>query len=222
MTGRERINGAIERTPIDRIPVYCDELFVNTARAWQKQGMPSSRDEQEDFFDYDVTELFVDTSMRFEERLLEETDEQIKIADKYGFVITRNKNIPGVEYHEHPVKTPEDWERFKDRWSVSEDEPSRIHEVSYFAPLVKWPSWEEAKAIFDRKRATGRHITLRAYGHWEIFWRLRGYTEAMMDLSLNPEMVEEIFDRYTDFLLSVLAMAHKKGIMIDSFFIVDD
>ena len=222
MTGRERIQAAIERKPLDHVPLYCDELFVTTATKWREQGMPATRSETEDFFDYDCTELFLDTSMRFEERLIGETQDQIKVADKYGMTVTRNKHIPGADYHEHPIKTPEDWQRCKARWRVSPDEPSRVHDVSYAVPLVEWPSWNEAKRIFDRKTATGRHITLRAYGHWEILWRLRGFTEAMMDLVINPDLVEDIFDCYTAFLLNALSTVLEKGMRVDSFFILDD
>ena len=222
MTGRERVRAAIERKPLDRVPIYCDELFADTLSKWCERGMPATRPEQEDFFDYDCTELFVDTSMRFEERLLEETRDQIKVSDKYGLTVTRNKHVPGAEYHEHPIKTPEDWGRYKDRWSLSPNEPARVHEVSYAVPLVKWPSWNEAKRILDEKKATGRHITLRAYGHWEILWRLRGYTEALMDLVTNPSFVKEICDCYTAFLLGILSTTLERGMRVDSFFILDD
>ena len=82
MNGRERVRGALKGETIDRIPFYCEELFVNTQRQWIKKGLPHDQDALEDLFDYDGTKLFIDSSMRFEEKLIEENDETVTVADK--------------------------------------------------------------------------------------------------------------------------------------------
>ena len=118
MDGRARATGAIEHGKIDRIPFFCEEIFVDMERAWREQGLPAAQEEREDLFQYDSTKLFVDSSMRFEPRLIEEDDQTMTVADRYGFVAVRNKLIPGIHYTEHPVKDPQDWERCKDRLHV--------------------------------------------------------------------------------------------------------
>ena len=127
MNGMMRSKGAIAHSPIDRIPFYCDELFVDTERQWLDEGLPAAQAEREDLFDYDFTELFIDSSMRFEPKLLEENEETMTVADKYGFIATRNKLIPGIHFHEHPVKNIKDWQRYKERLNVDFGEQSRIH-----------------------------------------------------------------------------------------------
>ena len=222
MNGRERVKGAIGHRQIDRIPFYCDELFIDAELQWLKEGLPKSQSVREDLFGYDCTDLFIDSSMRFEEKLIEENDETITVTDKYGFVATRNKLIPGIHYDEHPVKNIDDWLRYKERLHVDFGKNSRIHEVTYFKPFEVWPTWQEAAEIFTRKQATGRYITLRVYGPWEIMWRLRGYENALMDLYLNREMVEDIIETYTTFLMEVIKKGLDNGIHPDGVFILDD
>ena len=222
MSGRSRVKGAIKHRPIDRIPFYCDELFVDTERRWVAEGLPLTQAEREDLFGYDCTELFIDSSMRFEEKLIEENDETMTVADKYGFVATRNKLIPGIHYHEHPIKSVGDWKRYKERLHVDFGERSRIHEVSYFKPFEVWPTWREAAEIFARKQGTGRYVTLRVYGPWEIIWRLQGYGEALVDLLTNREMVEDIISHYTAFLIDVVKKGLYNDIHPDGFFLLDD
>ena len=222
MNGRSRVKGAIKHRPIDKIPFYCDELFVDTERRWGAEGLPLTQTEREDLFNYDCTDLFVDSSMRFEEKLLKENDETVTVADKYGFVATRNKLIPGIHYHQHPIKSIDDWQRCKERLHVDFGERSRIHEITYFKPFEVWPSWREAIEIFVRKQATGRYITLRVYGPWEIIWRLRGYSNALMDLYLNREMIEDIIDHYTGFLTDLVKKSVDNGIHPDALFLLDD
>ena len=222
MNKRERIKGAIAHKPIDRIPFYCEELFLDTELRWLSEGLPATQEEREDLFDYDFTELFIDSSMRFEPKLLEENEETMTVADKYGFIATRNKLIPGIHFHEHPVKNIKDWQRYKERLNVDFGEQSRIHEISYFKPFEVWPSWQEAENIYSRKHATGRHITLRVYGPWELIWRLRGYTEAMMDFYENREMIEDMIDHYTTFIIDVVRKGLVYGIKPDSLFLLDD
>ena len=70
MNGRMRSKGAIAHSPIDRIPFYRDKLFVDTERRWLSEGLPAAQADGENLFDYDFTEVFIDSSMRFEPRLI--------------------------------------------------------------------------------------------------------------------------------------------------------
>jgi len=222
MNGRERVRGSLRGEKIDRIPFYCDELFINTQRQWIKEGLPQDQNDREELFDYDCTDLFIDSSMRFEEKLIEENDETMTVADKYGFVAIRNKLIPGIHYCEHPIKDADDWQQYKERLHPDFDQRGRIHEVSYFKPFEVWPAWPEAAEIFTRKQATGRYVTVRVYGPWEILWRLRGYSTALMDLYLNREMAEDIITTYTTFLIGVIKKGLDHGIYPDGLFLLDD
>ncbi len=222
ITGRSRVKRAIAREDLDRIPFYCDELFVDTERRWLSEGLPASQKEREDLFDYDCTDLFVDSSMRFEPKVIEENEETMTVADKYGFVAIRNKLIPGINYLEHPIKTCQDWQRYKERLHVDFGGCCRIHEVSYFEPFEVWPSRSQAAEIFAAKRASGRYITLRVYGPWELIWRIRGYNEALMDFYDNREMIEDMVDCFTTFLLDVVNEGITHGIKPDCLFLLDD
>lgn len=218
----ERVKSALAHKEFDRVPFYCDELFIDTRQRWLAEGMPQTRNEQEDLFDYDFTELYIDSSMRFEAKLLKEDEQTMTVADKYGFVATRNKFIPGIHFLEHPVKNPDDWDRYKERLDVDFGEQSRIHEVSYFAPFEPWPSWAEAAEVYSHKRSTGRYITMKVYGPWEIISRLRGYSRALMDLNENRRMVEEIIEHYTCFLMNIIKKGIDSGIKADALFLLDD
>ena len=220
--GRTRAAAALRHQPADRIPCFCEELFVDTERRWLEQGLPAEQTAREDLFDYDSTKLFVDASMRFEPTLVEEDEQTMTVADKYGFVAVRNKLIPGIHYLEHPIKTPEDWHRHKHRLHADFGELSRVHGITAFKPFEPWPRWTEAAAIAERKRRTGRYVTLEVYGPWEMIWRLRGYNEALMDLHENRAMVEDMVDHVTGFIVGVVEKALREGVRPDGLFVAED
>ena len=73
MTSKERFTRMFEHREADRIPII-DSPWAGTIARWKREGMPADADWR-DFFDVDKSELiYVDTSPRFEQKVLEETD----------------------------------------------------------------------------------------------------------------------------------------------------
>ena len=73
MTTYERFKRMYEHKEADRVPIV-DSPWNGTVRRWRKEGMPSGVDWR-DYFEVDkVAGIGVDITLRFETKVLEETD----------------------------------------------------------------------------------------------------------------------------------------------------
>ena len=70
LTSKERFKRMFEHKEADRIPII-DSIWAATIERWRKEGMPANADWGLD----SVFGFGVDNSPRFEEKIIEETDE---------------------------------------------------------------------------------------------------------------------------------------------------
>ena len=93
MTSKERFTRMFEHREADRIPII-DSPWAGTIARWKREGMPEDADWR-DYFDVDKSELiYVDTSPRFEQKVLEETPSPVMTED-----IRNHEGIQGGGFH---------------------------------------------------------------------------------------------------------------------------
>ena len=223
LTSRDRIRWALAFERPDALPVH-ESPWPQTLAAWREQGLGPDADPA-DVFGWDLESMYLDTSPRFPQRVLGREGNRITYEDRYGYTLTKEEGVAStIRFHSHVTKDRGAWPEVKRRLVLSEDPdaPARIDEASYFGHFAPYPSWHEARNLFDRIRARERYLLFTAYGPWEATWRHRGLTELLLDTAEDPEWVQEMAEAYTTLLLDVLARSLAEGMRPDGVFLCED
>lgn len=221
MDSRTRVDHAIHRKPLDRVPRY-DSFWEDTLTSWQAQGLPGNV-EPCDFFDFDIRAMYLDTSMRFEQKVLRTDAEYITYQDRCGYTVRKAINKSrSMEFSDHVTTDKDAWRKHRHRFQFNAADQSRLDAASYFMHMDKYPSWQEIQQPYARLRATGRYLCYSAYGPWEATWRHRGYAPLLMDLVEDPDWVHEMAKAHNDLLIATLRHAVGLKLKPDALFLVDD
>ena len=207
MTSKERFSRMFQHKEADRVPIF-DSPWAGTIARWEREGMPQGMDWR-DYFDTDkVSTISVDITPRYEEKVLEETDDYRIVTSEWGVTMKQFKEQDSTpEFLDFTVTTPEAWEKAKARMTVSKDR-------------IDWKRLEQDYAKWQQE------------GHWieGMFWF--GFdvthswtvgTETMLIAMIEePEWVEDMFDTYLDRSIQHFNMIWDAGYRFDSIFWYDD
>lgn len=207
MTSKELFSRMFQHKEADRVPIF-DSPWAGTIARWEREGMPKGMDWR-DYFDTDkVSTISVDITPRYEEKVLEETDDYRIVTSEWGVTMKQFKEQDSTpEFLDFTVTTPEAWEKAKARMTVSKDR-------------VDWKRLEQDYAKWQQE------------GHWieGMFWF--GFdvthswtvgTETMLIAMIEePEWVEDMFDTYLDRSIQHFNMIWDAGYRFDSIFWYDD
>lgn len=236
MTGRERVIAAITRTSLDRIPRY-DAFWEDALERWEHEGLclPAPRTivvEGEtkqistpvnDYFHFDITPLYMDISMRFPTGLVADDGVKITVADRCGYTAQKFKGrASSMHFLSHMVEDEEDWEKYKDRLSLDLNDTARVDCESYYLHTKEYPTWEGFTEIFRAYRKLDTFIPVTVYGPWEAAWRHHGYENSLMDLIAEPEMMGEMFRRFTDLTIATVQHMIDLGCKPDAVWLTED
>lgn len=214
MTGKERVLGAINRIPIDRIPRY-DAFWEETLEEYGKTADVLERE-----FDFDFSVAALDNSMRFPAKWIDHGTQE-EGWDRYGFHMMRNKGHSTLRYMDFVTADPDDWEEHKHRFVVDKDGESRVDAEPYFLRKKPAPGWKEAVERIN-SLPDDKFRVIDFYGPWEGTWRHHGFENTLMDFIAEPEMVQEMFECITNVTLETLEYALSLGMKIDGFWMVED
>jgi len=223
MNHRERIKAALTFEHPDRLPCH-ESPWEQTLKSWRAQGMPAHVS-LEDYFDFDLDFMYLDTSPRFEQRILEREGGMITYEDRFGYTLRKEEGISStINFLSHRTRDKEAWAAIKPRFSLSRAaaETARIDEAMYFGHFDSYPTWKEAETKYHRLRATDRYMLFMCYGPWEATWRHRGMENLLLDTALDPDWVREMADTYQDLVGVVLRQCLDLGMRPDGLFVADD
>ncbi len=236
MTSRERVIGAIKRTPIDRIPKY-DIFWEDTLEKYINAGLILPETKKivingqdkvinkpiDEYFNFDIVQLYMDISMRFETCIVDETEDKITISDRCGYTAQKFKGrASSMHFVDHKIKNKEDWEKYKHRLIFNKNDTSRVDNENYYLRMKEYPSWDGFKQIFDEYLKLNKFITAFVYGPFEATWRHHGYEESLMDLLLEPEMMKDMFDKATTLLIDTVKHMISIGTKPDAIWLCED
>ena len=236
MTGRERVIAAITRTSLDRIPRY-DAFWEDALERWEHEGLclPAPRTivvEGEtkqistpvnDYFHFDITPLYMDISMRFPTGLVADDGVKITVADRCGYTAQKFKGrASSMHFISHMVEDEEDWEKYKGRLTLDLNDTARVDCESYYLHTKEYPTWESFTEIFRAYRKLDTFSPVTVYGPWEAAWRHHGYENSLMDLIAEPEIMGEMFQRFTDLTIATVQHMIDLGCKPDAVWLTED
>ena len=151
MTSRERFARMFEHKEADRIPII-DDPWGSTIERWQREGMPDGVN-YVDFFDLDrVAMIAADNSPRYEETVIEETDEYRTVTTKFGVTVKNWKHAASTpQFLDFTIVDPESWAAAKERirpdrdrinWKYLEHAYPVWQRDGYWLARLRWPGRE--------------------------------------------------------------------------------
>lgn len=225
MTQKERFVNTLQFKPVDRVPFMEICLWAQTHERWVREGMPKEVDgafmRGNDYFGlegYDT--LYLDAvapNPRFEERVIEESGDQIVFQDGFGRIRRARKSgtVGGTrmsmdQYISFAVKDRPSFLEMKRRYNPHD--PKRYPE-----------NWAD---IVARLRQTEKPLTLLdplagTFGYYSMLRNWMG-TEGLSYLFYDdPKLIHECLEFLTDFAISLFEKAVSE-IQFDFYFIHED
>jgi uroporphyrinogen decarboxylase len=208
-----------------------DCFWFSTMTRWKEQGAPLGADLQSEYsageyFGFDFSMLFIDSSMRFPEKLIEETDEYRIWEDKLGYTNKTFKTGPNATrvggYLDHKVKTRQDWETHRGRLQMVSGQSPRLIVNSYAQPFAEPATWDDVAKRYREFQQQGMYKLFVAYGPFEATWRHHGFERTLVDLKAHPGLMWEMFERHVTFLIQILDDAMSRGFIPDGVFFSED
>ena len=207
MTTQERFARMFAHKEADRIPII-DEPWAGTIRRWHREGMPKGIDWR-DYFGVDKVErIHVDISPRYEEKILEETDDYIISTTPWGVTLKNFKFEDSTpEFLDFTITTPERWEAAK---KLMQPTPDRI-------------DWKYLEENYAKWRAEGRWIQAPFWFGFDVTHSWTVGTETfLMALLEEPEWAADMFDTYLHMCIKLFDQIWDAGYHFDSIFWWDD
>lgn len=207
MTTYERMKRVYEHRQPDRVPIH-DSPWATTLRRWRREGMPEGVSWVE-YFDLDRgAGVRVDTSPRFERRVIEETDDYIIEYNSWGVTTKNWKNATSTPQDiDFTIHDPDTWAAAKERLTPTDD---RI-------------DWEHLKTSHPRMREQNLWITAGAWFGYDIVnARMVGTENLLFGMADNPDWVRDMLDTLCDLALTLLDRVWDAGYTFDEIQWPDD
>lgn len=213
MTTYERMSRIYDHKEPDRVPIT-DWIWPSTIDRWRREGLPSNIDTL-DICKYlgmdNIVELSImdiDTTPRFESKIIEETDTYIIEQDAYGITKKNFKPISSTfEHIDHKIKDPDSWLKAKENMTPTSD---RIN-------------WNRLRRNYKRWREEGAWIIASPwYGYDVVSTRMCGSVTIFYAMAENPEWAADMFNHGCDLSLKLLDMIWDEGYTFDELFWYDD
>lgn len=207
MTTHERFTRMFEHREADRIPII-DEPWAGTIRRWQREGMPKGVDWR-DYFGIDKVErIGVNITPRYEEKVLEETDDYIISTTPWGVTLKNFKMEDSTpEFLDFTITDPDRWAEAKKRMQPT---PDRI-------------DWKYLEENYAKWKAEGRWIQAPFWFGFDVTHSWTVGTETFLIALLEePEWAVDMFNTYLDMCIGLFDQIWDAGYHFDSIFWWDD
>ncbi len=201
MNSYERILAMFEHREADRIPMT-DSPWEGTLSRWRREGLPAN-EAWDEHFGFDVIGNFgADTSPRYEEKIVEETETHITRTTSWGVTLRQLKQQDSTpEFLHFTVTDPDSWRKAKERMTPSEDR-------------VNWAALDRR---YKRIRSMGGWVTGDLWFGFDITHSWFVGTETLLvAMCEEPEWCVEMFNHELDMSLAHMDMILDRGYRIDS------
>ncbi|RLF13655.1 MAG: hypothetical protein DRJ66_07445 [Thermoprotei archaeon] len=199
MNYRERFQAWMHYKDVDRAPFYeWLGYWSETVNRWRAEGLSPGVDIFE-YFGFDKREgipIDLGPIPRFVRRTIEENERYEIFIDWSGIKMKRLKCSTSMpQFIEFPVKNRYDWELMKERF-----DPNDIRRL----PLT----WSDE--LFDYYAKTENVVYLSLTGFFGYARNLMGLERLLIAFFKEPDLVADIMDFWSKFLLRILEIVLSK------------
>lgn len=206
MTTHERFTCMYEHRQADRVP-FLDYAWNETVERWRREGLPT--DDYIGYFDLDKTAYIkADSSPRYPERVVEETDDYKIVTTKWGATIRNWKKMTSTpEFLDFKVQDSQIWQECRARMTTEDD---RI-------------PWTWLQQNYKTWRKEGRWITGGLFfGFDNTHASIIGMENMLIALLEEPEWCSDMFHHELDVDLQLLQKIWDAGYIFDELHWYDD
>ncbi len=208
-----------------------DFPWFSTLRRWQDEGMPTDLSPAE-YFGYEMVRIQPDTSPRFPQEVVEETEEYVIHTTAFGGLRRDHKDYSTTpEIVDYPCKTREDWERIKERLTPSRDrvewEGELLDDASYDTSVRRSSlpkgTWNVRLSRYARTGLEGCRKA-REDGNFVCFWGAVGYdkmqsyvaTESLLiAVATQPDWVRDMYETDAELHMKMYEIMREGGFEFD-------
>lgn len=207
MTSRERLKRTFEHREADRVPILAAP-WGSTIERWRREGMPAEPSFAEHFGLDRVAGVGGDISPRFEEKVVEETEDYIVKSDAWGTTAKNWKHASSTpQWIGRTIVDRQSWKIAKVRMAMG---PERI---DWNALKANYPLWRKNDWWIQGGLWFGFDVTHA---------RIVGTERFLLWMAEDPELVSDIFNTELDCSLKLLDMIWEAGYTFDSIYWCDD
>jgi uroporphyrinogen decarboxylase len=200
MTSHERFQRVFEHREPDRVPLG-ESPWGSTVERWRREGLPEGTSVDE-YFGLDIVDGFgADNSPRYEEKVLEETDEYVVRTTRWGATLKSWRHAGGVpEFLDFTVVDRDSWAAAKERIRPDDD---RI-------------DWVRLERDYDTWRGQGAWIVAGGWFGYDVAsnWFV-GTERLLMAMVTDPDWCADIFGHMCDVQLELFDRAWERGYAFD-------
>jgi uroporphyrinogen decarboxylase len=207
MTTHERMTRIYQHQEADHVPIT-DGPWAPTILRWRREGMPAEVNFVEYFGWDDIVPIWVDTSPRFERKIIEETEGYLIERDAWGITKKNFKPMSSTPQDlDFAIKDPESWQAAKERLTPTRD---RIN-------------WGQLEQNYSRWRQEGAWIVAPPWFGYDIVnSRMCGTECVLIAMAEQPEWVTDMLDTLCDLALALLEQVWEAGYHFDELMWCDD
>jgi len=211
MTSVERMHNAIERKPVDRLPVS-ESFWGDTIQRWTAEGDLEEGEDPISHFDLDLRRgggIANVADMDFDPVVIEETEETILRLDGNGAKLRRHKlHASTPEHVDFTVKERQGWE-----------EHIKPHLLDVDRRRIPFEGYRELR---QKAAEEQRHFSWSGAAPFEQMHPVCGHEFMLIGMAEDPDWVRDMVMTYAEFTIMHLEVLFAEEGLPDSIFYFED
>lgn len=218
MTSKERIGRILSGEKADRVG-KAEAPWPHTRKRWIEEGLPADV-HANDFFEMDIRRMIsFDNSFLLDAEDIEEHDEFVIGRDSNGVLVKRWKDEHGIpEPLEYPIKSPEDWKRYRERLVPDESRFLLGYYGNYGYEYERKTPAELRKILGAEPWAKETFVFLSVNEPYEATMARVGDENLLVWMAMEPDFVYEMFAAHTELAIESISQLLDAGVKPDGVF----
>lgn len=216
MISRERVKRILEHREVDRVAIQ-DRIWQATGTRWREEGLPKGVSVQ-DYFGYEMTYIWVDTTPRFPVEVLHQDKKYIVRRNSYGQIVRNYTDFSSTpQVINCAIKNRKDWDKAKEKLK-----PDDNRLIRFSGEPEIWLGWKKALEYFRLEYKKGRFIAYSGHTGFGLLHRYIGMERLFLTIATDPEWIQDMAITQAKLLISMYEIMLKKGFRFDGIHLSND